>query len=680
MRTFFDTIQQLGASSAEVIWFPVLIWSCIASLIFFVLRIRKSINPLYQYHIRVATLLALPIGIASAIVLQFYTFFSASAEFNTPVFVVENPLPAIYKTVDAATTESTIPWFEVNFLIGLISSVIVLGASILLIKLVVNYVQLRRLHSQLPNEPLTNTEFTSRLKDGSVSVAFHSHPLVPFTFGWKNPIIVLPEKIREDKEKLNMAIQHELVHIRRGDYLLQLALSVIESLFWFHPLIKIGYRDIETFREISCDQEVLNTSDIHPKKYANLLLELIPLNKEYGNFTVSMAVKQSTLKQRIETMKHHKMHQTSYKRSLLLLLTITLIVIAPIACSDLQTSNSLTTEELGTMKLKMDNPKITINGKEVFNEANFGNQREINALSGISIGAGEYGVFVFSTQRFDGATLSGTVKNKKIDFTVNQLNVQLENASQNFLEERGDIWVKHFSNRKAVSFIYRTFSYSDLQDGSYESKLIPEQSINNREFSNEELFVVVENMPELQGGQVGLQSKVLYPPVAIRAGIEGRVTVQFIVDKNGDVVNPKVIRGIGGGCDEEALRVISQAKFTPGKQRGRNVAVQMSLPILFKLSNSEFKQSSDNSNELPPPPPRPMKIETLESSNGAVKVKISNGYEPLVGATVKIKDSSIGTATNNEGIATFTGLDIGTYTFVVSFVGYGQPEIEITVI
>jgi len=101
----------------------------------------------------------------------------------------------------------------------------------------------------------------------------------------------------------------------------------------------------------------------------------------------------------------------------------------------------------------------------------------------------------------------------------------------------------------------------------------------------EEVFVVVENMPEVQGGIAGLQKRVKYPEVAIRAGIEGRVTVQFIVDENGNVVNPRVIRGIGGGCDQEALRVIQSANFSPGMQRGRPVRVQMSLPILFKLSN-----------------------------------------------------------------------------------------------
>ena len=101
----------------------------------------------------------------------------------------------------------------------------------------------------------------------------------------------------------------------------------------------------------------------------------------------------------------------------------------------------------------------------------------------------------------------------------------------------------------------------------------------------EDFFVVVENMPELQGGLAELQRKVKYPEMARRAGIEGRVTVQFIVNERGEVENPRVIRGIGGGCDEAALAAVKQAKFTPGMQRGRPVRVQYSLPIVFRLQN-----------------------------------------------------------------------------------------------
>lgn len=99
----------------------------------------------------------------------------------------------------------------------------------------------------------------------------------------------------------------------------------------------------------------------------------------------------------------------------------------------------------------------------------------------------------------------------------------------------------------------------------------------------EEIFVVVEQQPELIGGMAALQRGIKYPEIARKAGIEGRVYVQFVVDEKGNVLNPTVIRGIGGGCDEEALRAVAKAKFKPGMQRGRPVKVRYSLPVVFKL-------------------------------------------------------------------------------------------------
>jgi protein TonB len=98
-----------------------------------------------------------------------------------------------------------------------------------------------------------------------------------------------------------------------------------------------------------------------------------------------------------------------------------------------------------------------------------------------------------------------------------------------------------------------------------------------------EIFVIVEQMPELIGGLAAIQKQIKYPEIAKKAGVEGRVIVQFIVDEQGSVVDPHVVRGIGAGCDEEAVRAVQQAKFEPGKQRGKAVKVKMSLPITFKL-------------------------------------------------------------------------------------------------
>ncbi len=102
-----------------------------------------------------------------------------------------------------------------------------------------------------------------------------------------------------------------------------------------------------------------------------------------------------------------------------------------------------------------------------------------------------------------------------------------------------------------------------------------------------EIFVIVEQTPEMIPNQAeamrNLQSSITYPEIAKRAGVEGRVIVQFVVDEQGNVVDPFVVRGIGAGCDEEAVKAVRTLKFKPGKQRGRAVKVQMTLPVTFRL-------------------------------------------------------------------------------------------------
>ena len=96
-------------------------------------------------------------------------------------------------------------------------------------------------------------------------------------------------------------------------------------------------------------------------------------------------------------------------------------------------------------------------------------------------------------------------------------------------------------------------------------------------------FVAVEEMPEPIGGIKGIQEKIIYPEIAKRAGVEGKVYVLAFVDKTGAVTKAQVIKGIGAGCDEAALDAVLKTRFKPGKQRGKPVNVQVSIPIIFKL-------------------------------------------------------------------------------------------------
>ena len=119
-----------------------------------------------------------------------------------------------------------------------------------------------------------------------------------------------------------------------------------------------------------------------------------------------------------------------------------------------------------------------------------------------------------------------------------------------------------------------------------EYEFVPE--IEEEEIVEAEIFKVVEEMPEFPGGAAKMmefiQKNIKYPMMARESDIQGRVFVNFVVEPNGTITNVTVMRGIGGGCDEEALRVVqSMPNWKPGKQRGSAVRCSFTVPIIFKL-------------------------------------------------------------------------------------------------
>ena len=112
--------------------------------------------------------------------------------------------------------------------------------------------------------------------------------------------------------------------------------------------------------------------------------------------------------------------------------------------------------------------------------------------------------------------------------------------------------------------------------------------VEEEEVVEQEIFQIVEEMPAYPGGEQKLMEFIAkgikYPQIARETGIQGRVFVGFVIEPDGSVSNVKVLRGIGGGCDEEAMRVVkSMPKWKPGKQRGKAVRVSYMLPVNFKL-------------------------------------------------------------------------------------------------
>ena len=126
-------------------------------------------------------------------------------------------------------------------------------------------------------------------------------------------------------------------------------------------------------------------------------------------------------------------------------------------------------------------------------------------------------------------------------------------------------------------------------DVEFEEELIVEELVfEEPEEEVEEIFTIVEDQPEFPGG-IGafykyVATNLRYPAQARRMGIAGKVFVQFVVEKDGRLTDVQILKGIGAGCDEEALRVIKKSKaWKPGRQRGRPVKVRMIIPINFRL-------------------------------------------------------------------------------------------------
>jgi periplasmic protein TonB len=124
---------------------------------------------------------------------------------------------------------------------------------------------------------------------------------------------------------------------------------------------------------------------------------------------------------------------------------------------------------------------------------------------------------------------------------------------------------------------------SDLTDLQQQQNQVVEEEVT-------EPYRFVEQEPEYPGGELArikfVQNNMRYPVMANESGIQGVVHVTFVVGKTGEITNVSVVRGIGGGCDEEAIRVIKlMPKWIPGRQNGKPVPVWFNFPLKFTLTN-----------------------------------------------------------------------------------------------
>ncbi|MGC3944810.1 MAG: TonB family protein [Chryseolinea sp.] len=195
-----------------------------------------------------------------------------------------------------------------------------------------------------------------------------------------------------------------------------------------------------------------------------------------------------------------------------------------------------------------------------------------------------------------------------------------------------------------------------------------------------EIFTIVEKAPEYEGGMGAFKNNIMkaikYPSDARYKGVEGRVDVQFVIDKDGSLTDVKAMNTLDGGCDAEAERVVkSIPPFTPASQQGKPVRVRMMVPIVFMLDD---KKSKD--------PKGMISIEDVQAINGKLKVNASYGQgewtgtvydeagDALPGVNLIVQGTTTGTVSDSEGnfkLKADEAQDV-----VLSFVGYDIAQLK----
>ncbi len=295
----------LGRSSLVAYWVPVIVWTGLAGATLPAVAMARGLHPLAEYRLRQSLLFALPVSVILAPWLPVPALMSrafAVALARPPVAVFPDPAAPIQ--VGGAQVSA------VEVLLGLATIAVALLA---LARLSLLARDLRHLHSLRLATPALGDQAADRtlreLADRlgvQRPVEFLEGPrgCVPMTFHWRHPAIVVPRGLLRDRAALRIALAHELIHVRRHDYVWAVLVRLASAAFAFHPLVRLLQNGIDRCRETSCDAEVVASGVAPPEEYAEVLVRTLAHTQvPMTAVAAGMATRSPTIKERLKTMK-----------------------------------------------------------------------------------------------------------------------------------------------------------------------------------------------------------------------------------------------------------------------------------------------------------------------------------------------------------------------------------------
>lgn len=280
MQALFEFFLDIGNSSLSAFWLPMIVWSAVSSGIWLISKFLRKEDSLFQYYVRLSLVAGLPIGLVLSITFN-HLLIGIPYLSNSVVLPALSISSNLVPVPISEPATAVIPW-NIPMLWTELCTLVVGAVSFLkLFRTVQSY---RGMHELVKNiKTYSLSELDLNLTDNSrnstnIIVGFSTTTNTPITFGWRRPIIIIPGLLQQEADNLYAIIKHELVHIQRADFLLNSIIQLVNSLFWFHPLVHLYSREAEIYREISYDGEVLSDSSISHKKYVQLLYRMSTSN------------------------------------------------------------------------------------------------------------------------------------------------------------------------------------------------------------------------------------------------------------------------------------------------------------------------------------------------------------------------------------------------------------------
>ena len=430
------------------------------------------------------------------------------------------------------------------------------------------------------------------MADGTILVA-HNKAYGPFS--WMRYIIVSEQDLSDN---FDMILAHERAHIRLHHSWDLLFVQLCATAQWFNPAAWLLKRELEAIHEFEADSDTLRQG-FDARQYQLRLFEEavgVKFNTITNNFNNC-----STKKRIIMMMKK----QTSpwARMKALFVLPVAFVAVTVISCTSPKEKKTDANQEAVQQSQPASAPEIQVvtyapQPKEAEQGEVFQVVEEQPMFPG---GMEEMMKFLQQNVKYpkeaqnqgkQGRVIVQFVVNKdgsiSNDTIVRSVDPLLDAEALRVVRSMPN-WTPGKQKGEAVRVRF-TLPVTFRLDGGTESKSAEVKQVAKVPTQGEEIFNVVEQMPEYPGGMGELmkfiQRNIKYPKEAQEQGKQGRVIVQFVVEKDGSITEAKVARSADPQLDSEALRIVSEMpKWTPGKQRGKEVRTRFTLPVTFRLSN-----------------------------------------------------------------------------------------------